>query len=79
MILANYVYYDKSLSLYKKSQSSLLINPNYIVTIEPKDNLRLRKEDGLGQFYVVCTVNDYYNTSLLVCSEDLDKMYGVKL
>ena len=79
MILANYVYYDKSLRLYKKSQSSLLINPNYIVTIEPRDNLGLPKEDGLGQVYVVCTVNDYHNTSLLVCSEDLDKMYGMKL
>lgn len=78
MILANYVYFDKSLSLYRKSQS-LLINPNYIVTIEPRDNLGLPKEDGLGQIYVVCTVNDYHSTSLLVCSEELDEMYGMKL
>lgn len=78
MILAHYVYYDKFSNLYKKSQSPLLINPNSIVTIEPKD-IGLPKEDGLGQIYVVSAVHDYHNTSLLVCSEDLDKMYGVKL
>lgn len=76
MILVNYVYYDKSINLYIKGQS-LLINPNYIVTIESRDNFKLPIDDGVGRVYAVGI--DCHDTSLLVCSEELDEMYGIKL